>query len=97
MELYTTDIPLTPTRTLKLTAALQDVYKTYSGRCELRFTGSRTYIDLFFWSTSGARAVLHVLSAFGVKKCALHPGKYQLNGGWFACENIELVTPYDVK
>ena len=97
LELYTTDIPLTPDLTLKLTTALQGVYKKYNGRCELRFTGKITYIDLFFWSNAGARAVLHVLSAFGVKKCALHPGKYQLNRGWFACENIELVTPYDVK
>lgn len=90
-EIFTTDLPLTPELTLNLTTALQGVYKKFNGRCEVRFLGQVTYIDIFCWSTSGARAIMSVLSEFGMETCALHAGKYQPPRDWFQCEGIKVV------
>lgn len=64
IEMFTTDIPLTPELTLKLTAALQDVYKKFKGRCELRFLGYEQFTRTAHFCT-----FLHMLHSLIHKLC----------------------------
>ena len=76
-ELFTSDLDLTPSKVLEITHRLSAHYKTFNGRCEVRFLGTTTFFDSFSWSTEGFRALTNVLADVGVNHVALHTGKFQ--------------------
>ena len=91
VELYTSDLDLSPEKLLEVTERLHTHYQTYNGRCEVRFLGGLTFFDCFSWSDKGLCALTEVLTDMGVQRAALHPGKFQPKGteSW----SLELVEP----
>ena len=92
-EFFTTDLDLTSTKVIEVTQKLKAHYKTYSGRCEVRFLGVVTFFDCFVWSSGGMGAFVDVLADLGVQRVAIHPGKFQPDAvGW----SVEVVDPTHV-
>lgn len=96
-EAYTTDIPITPTTLLSLTQTLQSVHAAHGGRSEIRVQGKLLYVDGFAWSRAGQRATFAAMAAVGVKRCALHPGKYAVLVEDVTCSGLDLVAPREIK
>jgi len=96
-EAYTTDVPVTPATLLSLTQTLKSVHAAHGGRSEVRVQGKLLYVDGFAWSRAGQRATFAALFAIGVKRCALHPGKYEVLSEDVSCSGVEIVAPRDVK
>ena len=96
VEIYTSDLDLTPELLLRLCDDFRAMYKRHSGRCYIRFSGKMTYFDLYVRSTSAAAEALQTLAANGVKRAAQHPGKYMWRSELFECAGIDLVNVYDV-
>lgn len=92
-ELYTTDLVLTPAKLMEVTQRLKSHYKTYNGRCEVRFLGVITFFDCFSWSYGGMGAIVEALADLGVERVAIHPGKFQPDAtGW----PLQVVDPNQV-
>jgi len=96
VEIYTADLSLTPEVLLKLTTEIQDVFKKYNGRCEIRFLGKLTYFDFLVLSEEAVLAVCRILSMNGVQTVTQHSGKYCMRPEFFQCVGLELKNVYDV-
>lgn len=95
-EVYTSDVAITPKLILSLTQAMQPVHRMYGGRTEVRVLGKLLFVDCFAYGRASHRAMLTVISAHGIARVALHPGKYAVHSDDISSAGLQLAVPYEV-
>ena len=95
-EVYTSDVAIAPALLLSLATSLQPVHRKHGGRTEIRVLGKLLFLDCFAYGRAGQRAMLATLSAHGVGKVALHPGKFAVRREDVADAGLALISSHEV-